>query len=115
MISIELLLTGEPGYPVAAVERGKKVIVASNQDFLVADHDSTRFSLVPCVTLIPDEISESWYEGQVRVTLKEGSMQPSSPHRYASELISGFRIDIWHQTTVFLCSTYPFHLHRLWS
>lgn len=30
---------GEPGYPVATVERGKQVLVACNQDFLVADHD----------------------------------------------------------------------------
>ena len=85
---------GEPGYPVAAVERGKRFIVARNQDFLVADHNFTRFSLVPSVTFfiyIPEEISESWYEGQVRVTLKEGSMQPSSPQRHASELISGIK------------------------
>lgn len=85
----------EPRYPVAAVERGKKVIVAchGNQDFLVADHDFTHLSLVPSVTFIdiPDKISESWYEGQVRVTLKVGSMQPSSLHRHASELISGIK------------------------
>ena len=56
---------GEPGYPVAAVDRGKRVIVARNQDFLVADHDFTRFSLVPSVSIfvdIPEEISDSWYQ-----------------------------------------------------
>ena len=41
---------GEPGYPVTAVKRGKKVMVACNQDFLVADLDFTRLSLVPFVT-----------------------------------------------------------------
>ena len=80
----------EPGYPVAAVDRGKRVIVARNRDFLVADHDFTRFSLVPSVSFsidIPEEISESWYQGQVGVTLKEASMQPSSPLRHAAELV----------------------------
>ena len=67
------------------------MIIARNQDFLVADHDFTRFSLVPSICLfldIPEEISDSWYQGQVRVTLKETSMQPLSPLRHAAELIS---------------------------
>ena len=29
---------GEPGFPVAAVERGKLVIVSRNEQFVVADH-----------------------------------------------------------------------------
>ena len=33
---------GEPGLPVAAVERGKEVIVAKNQSLQVADHDFTK-------------------------------------------------------------------------
>ena len=85
------LSVGEPGYPVAAVERGKRVIVARNRDFLVADHDFTRFSLVPSVSFfidIPEEISESWYQGQVWVNLREASMRPSSPLRHAAEFIS---------------------------
>ena len=32
---------GKPGYPVASVERGKRVIVSRNTDFLAADHDFT--------------------------------------------------------------------------
>ena len=40
---------GEPSYPVAAAERGKKVIVGENQVMAVADHDFTKFSLVPSV------------------------------------------------------------------
>lgn len=54
---------GEPSYPVAAVDRGKKVIVGRNQAFMVADHDFTRFSLVPSVDFfvdIPENVSESW-------------------------------------------------------
>ena len=46
-------------------------MVAKDQQFMVTDHDFTRFSLVPSVSLfidIPEDISESWYQGQVRVT-----------------------------------------------
>lgn len=28
---------GEPGYPVAAIERGKQVVVTTNETFAVAD------------------------------------------------------------------------------
>ena len=55
---------GEPGLPVASVESGQKVLVSLNQSFEVCDHDFTRFSLIPSVTLlidIPDAIGGSWY------------------------------------------------------
>ena len=29
---------GEPGYPVASVERGKRVLVSVDKSFLVGDH-----------------------------------------------------------------------------
>ena len=50
---------GEPDFPVAAVERGKEVIVARSQSFQVADHDFTKVSVTPSVTMllnIPDDI-----------------------------------------------------------
>ncbi|RIA78868.1 hypothetical protein C1645_882972, partial [Glomus cerebriforme] len=37
---------GEPGYPVAAVERGRQVIVSKNNVFKVADHDFTKCALI---------------------------------------------------------------------
>ena len=37
---------GEPHYPVAAAERGKKVLVSRNSSFEVLDHDFTKFSLI---------------------------------------------------------------------
>ena len=61
---------GEPGYPVVAVDRGRKVIVAKNTSFQVADHDFTKFSITPSVALsidIPDTIEGSFYHGQVYV------------------------------------------------
>ena len=66
---------GEPGYPVAAAERGKRVLVSRDLKFEVSDHDFCKFSLIPSVCLIvdiPDDISGSWYSGQVLVGLKEG-------------------------------------------
>ena len=56
------LKVGEPGLPVASVERGKKVLVSLNKTFQVCDHDFTRFSLIPSVTLLidaPDKIDGS--------------------------------------------------------
>ena len=58
------LKIGEPGLPVAAVERGRSVVVGINSNFQVADHDFTRFSLVPSVTVIcdiPESIQDSFY------------------------------------------------------
>ena len=82
---------GEPGYPVAAVERGRKVLVAANKTFAVGDHDFTKVKLVPSVCLkinIPDKSDESFYRGQVNVYFKEGALQPSSPLRHVAELIT---------------------------
>ena len=74
---------GEPNYPVAAVDRGKKVVVAaSGTTFAVADHDFTRFALIPSVTVlcnIPDSIDGSFYRGQVFVGLKDATIERSSP------------------------------------
>ena len=70
------------------------MIVGRNQDFLVAHHDFTRFSLVPSVTLIadiPKDITGSWYSGNVIVNLKESSMEPSSPIRHVSKLVSNLQ------------------------
>jgi len=38
---------GEPGFPVAAAERGRRVIVRAGASFEVGDHDFTKFSTVP--------------------------------------------------------------------
>ena len=38
---------GEPDYPIAAVERGKAVLVGLNEKIVVGDHDLTKFSITP--------------------------------------------------------------------
>ena len=55
----------------------------------LGDHDFTKFSLIPSVSLvvdIPDDVTQSWYTGNVFNGLKEGAFEPSSPHRYMTEL-----------------------------
>ena len=59
----------EPYYPVAAAERGKRVLVRRNETFEVTDHDFAKFSIILSVVLsvnIPEDVSESWYRGQVQ-------------------------------------------------
>ena len=58
---------GEPGYPVAAAERGRRVLVREDEWFTVGDHDFTKFSIVPSVVFIiniPEVISDSWFSGK---------------------------------------------------
>ena len=43
---------GEPGYPLAAAERGKQVLVGSNQVMAVGDHDFSKSTLTPSVHMI---------------------------------------------------------------
>ena len=59
---------GEPGFPVAAAERGRQVLQAAGSRFLVGDHDFMKFGVIPSVAFnvsIPDDISGSWYSGKV--------------------------------------------------
>ena len=47
--------------------------------FQVGDHDFTKFSIIPSVVLIiaiPNDITGSWYDGQVAVTLKDAVLSP---------------------------------------
>lgn len=82
---------GEPGYPVAAAERGRRVVVSTNESFEVGDHDFCKFSIIPSVSLLidtPESIECSWYEGKVYVAYKDAVHEPSSPIRHATELHS---------------------------
>ena len=45
---------GEPGYPVASVERGKQVLVGLKEKMIVGDHDFTKLTLTPSVNFIVD-------------------------------------------------------------
>ena len=101
---------GEPEFPLATAERGRKVLLKNGVYYQVGNHDRTRLSIIPSVFLIiaiPDDITGSWYDGQVAVTLKDAVFESSSPIWHAAEqcnLLSSF----------FCCSTSSFPLHR-WS
>ncbi len=45
---------GEPNFPVAAAERGRRVLVSRASSFEVDDHDFTIFSVIPSVCLLID-------------------------------------------------------------
>ncbi|XP_019860109.1 PREDICTED: uncharacterized protein LOC109588370 [Amphimedon queenslandica] len=80
---------GEPGFPVASAERGRRVAVRADENFVVGDHDFTKFGLILSVTFIikiPDEICGSWYDGKVYVGLKDSVFEPSSPIHHMTEL-----------------------------
>ena len=71
---------GEPGYPIAAVARGKRVIVGKKEVFTVGDHDFSKMSLIPDAVLvhdIPETVDENqkdevgeWYRGQMYYAIK---------------------------------------------
>ncbi|GET04088.1 uncharacterized protein LOC105326236 [Rhizophagus clarus] len=80
---------GEPEFPVAAVERGKKVMVSKDTTFAVADYDFTKTGIIPSVAMIcniPESINGDFYAGKVHIGLKDPIFQPSSPLRHATEL-----------------------------
>ena len=80
---------GEPNFPIAAIERGKRVLVAKGAKLAVGDHDFAKLSMIPSVILsvdIPDVGEDSWYRGQAHVGLKEHCFEPSSPLRHVTEL-----------------------------
>ena len=82
---------GEPGYPVASVDRGKRVLVGIDRAFEVGDHDFTSCSLTPSVALVidtPNSIEGSFYHRKVLVGVKDSIFEPSNPHRHATELNS---------------------------
>ena len=45
---------GEPGFPVAAAEHGRRVLVSHDTIFKIGDHDFTRMSIVLSVCFIID-------------------------------------------------------------
>ena len=74
---------------MAAVDRGKEVVVGCNSSFQVGDHDFTKAKVTPSVTLVcdvPESLNETFYRGSVKVCYKDTIFQPSSPYRHATEL-----------------------------
>ena len=79
---------GHPGNPVASAERGRHVIVRKGSAIEVGDQDFTKYSLIPSVAffLCTTGVTNSWYNGNVYVLLKEAAFELSSAVRHACEL-----------------------------
>ena len=64
---------GEPGCPISAVTRGKKVLVANDQIVESADHYFASITLVLTVVILHEltnSIVKSWYRGKPYVYVK---------------------------------------------
>lgn len=65
------------------------MLVAEGASFEVADHDFSRGSFTPSVSMklhIPESIDGSWYDADVHVGLKCAVFESSSPVRHVLEL-----------------------------
>ena len=61
---------GEPQFPVAVAEHGRRVLISCDTTFEVGDHDFTCMSIVLSVCFItdnPESVKSSWYTGKVLI------------------------------------------------
>src|SRR5581483_4845149 len=68
--------------------RNKATLAFSNMELISCDHDFTKLSITPSVSLlcnISKDISESFYQGQVYVSYKDSVFQPSSALRHSTK------------------------------
>lgn len=79
---------GEMGFPVGAAVKTRRVIVGESEILCKADHDFSKFNLIPSVNLvvqIPERVEDSFYAGDTTVTIKCAITQPSSACRHVAE------------------------------
>jgi hypothetical protein len=77
--------------PVSTGVCNKKTLAPAEGKITVTDHDFTKLSLTPSVTLfinIPCDISESFYDGKVYISFKDAIFQPSSALRHLTEFFN---------------------------
>jgi len=68
--------------------RNKATLASLDTELTSCDHDFTKLSVTPSVSLfcdIPKDITESFYQGQVYVAYKDSVFQPSSALRHSTE------------------------------
>ena len=98
---------GEPGFPVGATEQGRQALQAAGSRFFVGDHDFRKFGVIQPVAVqvsihVPDDISGSWYSGEVSIGMKESAFVPCSPLRHASEIHSLIQLGAGQNHILFL-------------
>ena len=93
---------GEPGSAISSGVRGKRTIVPTTTTLGSLDHDvDHKGSIIPTVNMvcdIPDDISGTFYRGNVHVTFKESVFQPSCSYRAILELIQLLRSEGFDNT-----------------
>ena len=70
----------EPNFSLAALPRGRRVLVDNNESFQVGDHDFSTISLISTVILVndmPESVDKSWYRGKACVGINISSTDPS--------------------------------------
>ena len=82
--------------------RNKRSMVLQDADLVACDHDFTKLCLTPSVIFfceIPKSIEESFYSGNVFVSFKDTTFQPSSGIRHATEF---FKVIFSHHQSLML-------------
>ncbi|GBB89256.1 hypothetical protein RclHR1_15940005 [Rhizophagus clarus] len=82
-------------------------LVTQDSVLAAADHDFTKLSLIPSVIffiLIPNDISESFYNGQVFVSYKDTVFKLSSAIQHSAEFLNALNVQYEHQIlSLILC------------
>lgn len=95
---------GKPNEPISTGVRphNRGMLASSHQVLAAMDHDYHVAGFIPSVLLkveIPDDARDSFYHGQVYVTVKDKVFQASSPLRHATEHTEILRIPADDQMT----------------
>lgn len=90
-----IIPVGEPGNPVASgVRAHNKALVPTGVKLAALDHDFHIHGAVPSVLFhvdIPDASADSFYSGEIHVTVKDKVFQPSSAIRHTTETLKILR------------------------
>ena len=79
----------EPGYPLSAPPRGRRVLLATNESYQVSDYDFTKINMIPTVILlnnIPEKVKDSWFRGKPYILLKITVILPSTSLQNARQV-----------------------------
>ncbi|CAG8607329.1 5784_t:CDS:2, partial [Gigaspora rosea] len=80
--------------------QNRRSIVAYESTLAATDHDFAKLSLTPSVIFfisIPDNISGSFYNGQVYVSYKDTIFEPSTAIRHSTEFLNALTIQYAYQ------------------
>ena len=85
---------GEPGTPEAATSHNRKALTRESVVLESSDHNYHLANLTPSVDFIvdiPDDVTKSFFAGNIIVGVKDSIFQPSDPLRHVVELLDVLR------------------------